>query len=409
MSRKTSKTSPYRVHMFVTNSCEYDGRVRKEAEILVQENCRVTVFAHSREERTRHVSGHGFDIIRIGTSFALRIFRGGFHSGNGLHRLLRGLVKIVLFLEYYFRVILLVSQKPADIYHAHDFNTLPLALVLAKWHRAKLVYDSHELYLQTRQILGLPVFAQKLLRNVESYCIRRCHLVLTVSDSFAQILHDTYAIGRPRVLMNVPMIPECNSCNGYSFREEFQDIGDSKIILFVGAIVPKRGLEVVINSLLHLEGCVLVIMGFEVDPFYKSGLNRLAREMNLHKKVYFKGAVEPEQVVPHCSSADLGIVLTKNDSPSYFSTLPNKIFEYIGAGIPVVGSHFPELDSIITGLDIGVTCKPDDPVEVTKSIRSVLFDESAYVRMKNNAVALRKKFSWENESIHLRKWYQQLM
>ena len=108
------------------------------------------------------------------------------------------------------------------------------------------------------------------------------------------------------------------------------------------------------------------------------------------------------------TSADIGVALGKNAGLSYYYSSPNKIFECIVGGLPVVGSNFPDLKEVIEGYRLGVTCDPDYPRDIANAIDYILSDEMRYAEMRKNALAAAKIFNWGNESKKLLAVYQRL-
>ncbi len=161
------------------------------------------------------------------------------------------------------------------------------------------------------------------------------------------------------------------------------------------------------QSLHYLDRCTLVLMGYAVSN-WPAVLRRLIREEGLMDRVYFFGPVAPEEVTWYAASADIGVIAIRNVSLSFYYCSPNKLFECIAAGLPVVGSNFPDMKKVIEGYNVGVTCDPDDPRDIADAIEYILSDESRYEEMRKNALEAAKVFNWENESKKLLTLYEGL-
>jgi len=188
------------------------------------------------------------------------------------------------------------------------------------------------------------------------------------------------------------------------------DIGiptDDRIILYIGIINMLRGLEEAVQSLKYLNHCRLVLMGFAYDD-YVSSLKAFIANEGLTGRVHFFGPVPFEEVTRYAASADVGLVLHKNICLNYYYVSPNKLFECMAAGLPVVGSNFPDLKMYIEGYDIGVTCDPDSPKAIADAINRIMSDKARYDDMRRNALEAAKSFNWENESKKLVALYEGL-
>jgi len=124
--------------------------------------------------------------------------------------------------------------------------------------------------------------------------------------------------------------------------------------------------------------------------------------------VHFFDAVPYDEVTRYAMSADIGLVLHKNICLNYYYASPNKLFECMAAGLPVVGSNFPDRKKYIEGYNLGVTCDPESPEEIAEAINYTLSDETRYNEMRKNALEAAKIFNWENESRKLVTLYQGL-
>ena len=299
----------------------------------------------------------------------------------------------------------MVSQEPANIYHAHDFNTLPVAFWASRKHGAKLIYDSHELYVD-RNLLQPPTRIKKyLLKRLECYYIRRSSAVITVNEAIANELAKRYKVKVPNVVMNTPSKRKVAiSLNGNPLRTAIGVGEEYKILLYCGIMTFNRGLDKVIKSMAYLPHHYLVFMGYGTEE-YKNYLREIASEAKIEDRFSFFGPVPSEKVTTFAAGADLGVAPIENACLSYYYCSPNKVFEYISAGLPVIGSNFPELKRVIHTYEIGSTFDPSDPVDIARAAREVLEDREGWNRMKQNTIKAAKVFNWENESLKLLELY----
>ncbi len=316
--------------------------------------------------------------------------------------------KLFSFVDYYVRSYRVVINQPADIYHANDLNTLPIAWWVARKHGAKLVYDSHELYLEKNMIRPPHRIIKFLLGQMEAFLIRRASAVITVNESIADELSQRYHVKTPTVVMNAPSRTNGIVRSDVNLLREALNIGqDYHLLLYSGFITFNRGIEKMIQSLRYLPDCYLVFMGYGTEK-YKKQLLKIILQSGLESRVAFYGPVPSDEVVMYAAGADLGVAPIENSCLSYYYCSPNKVFEYINAGLAVVASDFPELRKVIYKHDIGCTFDPNDPRDIARAVTYVFEDVERWRRMKQNTIAASKCYNWENESEKLLNLYRAL-
>jgi glycosyltransferase involved in cell wall biosynthesis len=180
-----------------------------------------------------------------------------------------------------------------------------------------------------------------------------------------------------------------------------------KIILYTGRISWHRGVEEAVRSLRYLSRCSLIVLGFGPEQDI-SDLRELIRNEGLVDRVHLFDTVPFDEVSRYAMSADVGLVLHKNVCLNYYYVSPNKLFECMAAGLPMVASNFPDLKMYIEGYGLGVTCDPDSPKEIADAIEYILSDEKKYEEMRRNALKAAKIFTWENESKKILAIYEKL-
>ena len=194
-------------------------------------------------------------------------------------------------LDYGVRCNKIMAEQPADIYHAHDFNTLPVGYYLSRRYKGKLVYDSHELNLEAGRMARVKGLPKRFLRAQERFLIRRCDAVITVNDSIAAILEKQYRVPRPVVVMNCP--ERSDGGGGDSNLRAMANVSlDSRIVLYHGGLTANRGLHHLIEASQWFEGAVLVLMG---DGRLKDELLQLAETLGIRHRVRFVDAVPMEE------------------------------------------------------------------------------------------------------------------
>lgn len=284
-----------------------------------------------------------------------------------------------------------------DVYLAHDLNTLPIAYSLSKKHGARLVYDSHELYTERNKVFPMPQLHRLSRRCVERWLIRKCDAVITVNESIAEWLAETYSIPKPHVIMNLPVVGTGGASSTRDLHLEARIPLDQKIILYTGSLTYNRGLEELIEAVSTLECVTLVLMGPHQER-QKKTLSKLARNNGLDlKRFRIFGPVAKEDVVAYSRGAFLGVAPIQNACKSYYYCLPNKLFEYMSAGLPVIASDFPEMRKIVLGEKIGMVFDAESVSALRQSICMMLENDAMYQEMKTRALIAAKTYAWEPE------------
>ena len=327
-----------------------------------------------------------------------------------IYRLLRQLLmnfhKPLSYWDYYVRSAAVVGKEQFDVFHAHDLNVLPLAWWMARKQKAKLVYDSHELYVEKNRVIKATAFKKWRQRKAEQFLVRRCDAVITVGEKIAEYMGELYKIPTPYVVLNAPLLSNVVKGNDdISIRKVLHIPDSQKIILYSGAITFNRGLAQLVESLQYMPNIYLVMMGFGNEAF-KNNLKAIALKVNAEHRFSFFGPVPPSDVASYVSSVDLGVAPIQNACLSYYFCSPNKIFEYMLGGVPVVASNFPELSNLVEKWKIGYTFDPENPKDIARSIDQMFADPAEFAAMKHRTKEAAAHHNWEIESQKLVSIYE---
>lgn len=347
-----------RVIISVSNDLSTDQRVSKICETLVALNYEVLLIGRRLK--------NSFPIQRNYTTKRIRLlFNKGF--------LFYGELNIRLFL------VLLFSKK--DILLSNDLDTLLPNFLASKLQRKKLVYDSHELFTEIPELVHRP-FVKKVWLTLEEWIFPKLKNVYTVSPKIAAIYTEKYNIP-VNVIRNLPTKKQVKA-GSFPFLTE-----DKKIILYQGAINLGRGLELMINTMPFLDNHVFVIIG---DGDITNDLKNLVVEKNLTEKVKFLGKILPEKLHKLTLLADVGISFEADLGLNYRYALPNKIFDYIQAEVPVFVSDLPEIKKIILDYQIGEIIKSRTPEKIANQIKTLLEKD-----FSPSLKTAKKELIWEKE------------
>ncbi len=307
-------------------------------------------------------------------------------------------------MDYGLRCRRIIATRPAHIYHAHDFNTLPVGYYLSRRYGGKLVYDSHELNLEAGRLADITGLRKRFLRAQERFLIRRCDAVITVNDSIAGILEEQYGVPRPAVVMNCPEAVTLPAENSVLHRK-LSLAPKTPLVLYQGGFTEGRGLRELLVSFRQVEEAIGVFMG---SGRLREDLGLLAEQLGLSDRVRFLEPVPQEELLAHTASARVGIVSHRATSLNNYLATPNKVFEYLMAGVPVAASDFPEMARIVRENDVGELFDPDDPTSIATAINRLL-RRADYQEIRIRAERLaRTRYSWGLQSEKLLSTYGSL-
>lgn len=383
-----------RIAILLHKSIINDYRVLKTVETLSREH-EIDVYYIKKQSNLAQTTSNNVRFIPIE------------HKNNLKIRLLRHSLFCYEF-DYMYRYIIAQNTK-YDIVWANDLPTLVTGHLLAKKIRAKLFYDAHEIYTETlnqffpRDKKGLKniIFATLIAimrwhgKHVEKRILPQVNLFITVNESLLRFFNKRYTIKSSLVLMNLPRLADSIDLEKIDYRKRFNWSESSKIIIYQGALNEGRGLHLIIKTMNELsEKFKLVILG---DGTLKKKLTKLAQELNVTDRVVFFGNIELRKLPSYTKGADIGINLLESFNLSKELASPNKLFEYIHAGIPVVASKTAENIKVVEINKIGLCC--DNSVE---DIRNTILEviDNDYDNALREA---KKRYNWEQEESSLLK------
>lgn len=299
-------------------------------------------------------------------------------------------------LFFYLKFYILLSQKVLttkfDFIFAEDVYCLPVCVLAAKIKRAKVIYDCRELYgflagLRNRSLI------QKLWRIVENSFISKADLILTTGEMDSDFIKSNYGIKNNLLLIrNLPLFKKSSTPVNYYKLLNIEN--SKKILLYQGVILSGRGIDIVFKLLESTDEFVFVIVGGgEKLDYYK----KLSEEMHLNKKVYFVGKISQNKIIDYTSGAFAGLSLIENVSLSYYYALPNKMFEYIMAEIPIITTNLPQMKKIIDQYKVGFSVQENDIEQLRNVLSKLLNDQRLYSELKTNCNKAAEELNWENE------------
>ena len=371
-----TKMIPVKICLSVTNDIITDQRVNRIAVSLTGLRADVTIVGRKRKNSPGLTNSE----IRF------RRFRLMFNKGP------------LFYACYNVRLFFYLLFHQFDVLVANDLDTLPASFLISKIKRTKLVYDSHEYFTEVPELVNRK-FVKGIWEKLEKWMVPKIMHSYTVCNSIAEIYNQKYGTDM-KVIRNLPYYHPGDP------NPESRKLSHEKTIIYQGSVNQGRGLELVIHSMRYLENVRFWIFG---DGDISGDLKNEVRKLKLESAVQFKGRVLPDELIQYTVQADVGISLEENLGLNYYYALPNKLFDYISANIPVLVSDFPEMGPLVKKYDIGIATITTDPHELAVIIKSMLHDSEKIRKWKKNLQKAASELCWENEERKLLDFYRELI
>lgn len=289
-----------------------------------------------------------------------------------------------------------------DILVANDLDTLLPNFLISRLKRKPLVYDSHEYFTGVPELVGRR-FVKWVWKTIERTIFPHLKNVITVSDSIAGLYENEYGI-RPLTVMNCSR--SSKDIEGFSIEDIGIRSGDLLMILQGGGINIDKGGEELIEAMKTTEGASLIIAG-SGDVLQK--LKKGVTSADLSGKVKFFDKMPWKELMRFTKTADVGLCLEKDTNLNYRFCLPNKMFDYISAGIPVITGNLPEVAGIINKYNCGLIIPEITPEEISRAISILKNDSVLLNKLRQNAVNASGDLSWEVESEKVKRFYSKIL
>lgn len=366
--------------MLLHKSVEHDSRVRREARALLRAGHEVVVLHAPRQPDGVGEELDGFALRSVSPSAWTRRLGSVFYRSLLLLGFVRDLRRL----------------RPTAV-HAHDVAMFAPGWLGARLTGARLVYDSHE------YAVGVPYRERLwawLVSSLERVLIGRADAVITVSDGIAERLRERYRLAeRPVIVRNVPDPGETDPAfEAPDLRAELGVPAGAPLVLHLGAAARDRGGETLVRAVAQVPGAHLLFLGAD-DAGFVAGLEEAAQAEGIGERVHFRPSVPVEQIRSHTRQASVGVTLLEDTCENHRLALPNKLFEYLAAGVPVVASDLPEMRRALAGRPATALVDPADPASVAAGIEAALADEAEIPP---------NPFAWEEDARRLAGVYEGL-
>ncbi len=371
--------------MLLSNPYRPDPRVRREAMALRKDGHTVLLYAWDREGRYPTAeTTEGIEVRRI-------------HLASSYDSFLEALVKLPL---VWAQMIWRVRSQPLDVVHAHDLDTLPVGLFLAKLRRKPCVFDAHEVY-STMVQPSIPGWAYRFLSWLERTLAPAAQLVLTVNEALREF-YEGLGARRVVIVMNAPPQAETEGADPGHVRRKL-GLEGTQVVLYAGVLEPSRSLDSLMTAFEDVKEAVLVLGG------HGSLTDHIVERAADLENVRFVGWIAAREMASYLAAADVVILLY---DPTYAINrigTATRLLEAMALGVPIVASEGSSNGDIVRREGVGVTVRHDDVVDIRRGIRKLLSDtEFRDVAVRNGKRAAREKYSWEVQEERLRAAYRRL-
>lgn len=366
------------ITVLVSNDLEFDQRVRKVCNTLVELGYDITLVGRKLETSN--------DFKR---PYEVKRFRLWFSKGA------------LFYAHLNIRLFFYLLFKKTDVILANDLDTLLPAYLISQLKRKKLVYDSHEYFTEAEGLTGRK-FQKTVWEKIEGWIFPKLKNVYTVNESIASIYRKKYRVN-VRVVRNIPELRE------WSLDKNRVDIRlpeDKFIMVLQGAYIdPDRGGLEALQSLEYLENVLLLIIGSGREmPLLKE----LALQDKYKGKVMILDKMPFTELMQYTMNADLGLTLDKPLHLNYKYSLPNKLFDYIHAGIPVLASDLPELRRIITEHKVGFLIEYTTPQAIAERVNEIK-NSNQQGQMRAACLSARLALNWQKEEEVLKEIFSKIL
>lgn len=360
----------------VTNDLVTDQRVKRSIEVFLEKGYDVCFVGRKLK--------NSLEIDRIYETVRFKLW---FNKG------------FLFYANYNIRLFFFLLFRRFDLYLSNDLDTLLPNSIIARWRAKPLIYDSHEYFLGVPEIQGRPI-VKAVWRWIEKRCLPKVDAFITVNQSIKNLYEKDYGI-RATVIRN---ISDSNKPSSLSSRSQLGLPEDKFIFINQGAgINVDRGMEEFLEALKVLDDCVLLLVG--KGDVYEL-LKAKAQQMGISDRVIFVSPKPYLDMLQYTFNADCGLSLDKGSNPNYQFSLPNKLFDYIKAGIPVLSSNVIEVKNLVEHYRIGEVVENHNPNTIADSARRIMVKSKDHFKPGLEKAA--KENSWELERQSLDKLIQEI-
>ncbi len=407
------------VIMLLFKDILYDARVQREALALAEAGHKVKILCLNEYKEELPELHNFIEIVRLSIStksVKQKLTTTTNHSSTTMQSnkvrtaviklVQQPLVKLLKDLWAYKQFFQKCDQYLAEhhdnefhVIHCHDLNTLSAGVELSKKYHSYLIYDSHELFNEMAgrnsvdRTYGYWI-EKRLMKEIQHLIVVNPFVEKEFKNMYGQHISST-------VIQNTPIntLVKDEGRHIKDLRKMYRMQEKDVFLLYQGGISPHRGIELIIKALPLLpEHYKLVLMG---SGRSLPNLMTLTEELKLTNRVFFHPQVNAADVLHYTKQADVGLVMYENTSKNNYFSTPNKIFEYLLAGIPTVASKHPGKQYIVEAEQTGI-CAEENPSSIAEAIQNIMKDYDSFV---GNCRSKQEIYTWDYEKQKLQSLY----
>ncbi len=300
----------------------------------------------------------------------------------------------LFYLEFNVRLFFLLLFQRFDVVGAVDLDTILPCWSVATLKRKVVVYDAHEYYTETPEVVRRPRI-KKIWEWVANVTIPKVAHAMTVGEELARIFERQYNTSFA-VVRNVPFVKP----KAATQKEQ------PPVILYQGALNEGRGLEQVIEAMHQIEEAQLWMAG---EGDLSDQLRELVRKSGLGQRVKFLGYVLPAELDNITAKATIGLNLLENKGLSYYYSLANKAFDYVQHGVPAIHMDFPEYQQLFKQYPVATLISDLQPATIAQAIRQLLSDKERYEKMQLACQKAANEWNWNLEEQKLITFFEMVI
>lgn len=366
-----------RVFVSVTNDCVNDQRVHKVCSSLCAEGWQVELIGRRSEIN-----------VQIEREYNVHRFPMWFRRGA------------LFYTEFNIRLFFYLLTRPSGVLHSNDLDTLLASQLVARIRRCALVHDAHEYFTEVPELQNRPLI-KGIWKRIERLSFPRIDHLFTVNDSIAWLYKEVHG-KHAQVIRNIPVKKATTAAQG---KEALGFSSEDFLMINQGTgINVDRGMEELFVAMTELPERMKLLLVGKGDVLPK--LHSLRTKLKLQERIKIMDTRPYGELMRITASCDLGLSLDKDNNLNYRFSLPNKLFDYIRAGIPILSTDLPEVGRIVRGKEVGHTIAECSPEAIVQGIREM--EKKGKVPFKNALALASSELNWETEVEPMLACYRKL-
>ncbi|SJN11472.1 hypothetical aminotransferase, class-II [Halomonas citrativorans] len=395
------RNSCYSIAMIVANPVVNDSRVLKTAYSLNKMGFKVHLYGLNTEPKIKKVEGYPFDITLISNPRFEMKKKGAWWVDDKSYDIATFLKKMAEGFSD------LIAKEKHDILHTHDMYGLPIGALLRETTSSKNVPWIHDLHEYVEGCTNLPDFQRLFVWEQEKKYIHLPDSLTTVSPILADLISKDYNVERPALILNTPRITDFDNFNPRTIRSALNIKPDIPLMVYNGGVKPPRGVQFAVKALADLDGVHLALLTNSSGDFMDE-LIQMAKNAGTEDRLHIHPFVPNNEVTSFVCDATLGV----NPVTVYENSdlaLPNKVFEYIHAGVPIASSSTTMMEQFISENKCGQTFEAGNVAQLTSAVKDIIKNFPNGLPNANENSVLAKRYCWEEQEKILGQEYEKLL